>query len=186
SSLSFHRPRAHRHLHSFPTRRSSDLSPLLYIFLALPPLFTLITLFVGIGEMTFWFNSRFLILLAPLLILLSSTFIDRIWRKYGSFYSTRDEDQTAKPISSMIPSLVVASLFIYFLAVSVFGEVVTYLDAKNGFVFQPNPYSVQTGEALKSIYDGEGKIMMLTGSAQEHRIMVFSGIPLVQFDEIIE
>src|SRR5690606_40382661 len=83
SSLSFHRPRAHRHLHSFPTRRSSDLSPLLYIFLALPPLFTLITLFVGIGEMTFWFNSRFLILLAPLLILLSSTFIDRIWRKYG-------------------------------------------------------------------------------------------------------
>lgn len=159
--------------------------PLLYIFVALPPLFTLVTLFVGIGEMTFWFNSRFLILMAPLLMLLSSIFIDRIWRKYGSFYS-RDEDQATKPVSSMIPSLVVASFFIYYLAISVFGGVATYLDAKAGFDFHPNPYSVQTGEALKSIYDGEGKIMMLTGSAQEHRIMVFSGIPLVQFDEIIE
>lgn len=167
-------------------RSDQTRSQLLYTFLALPPLFTLITLFVGIGEMTFWFNSRFLVLLAPVLILLSSISIDRIWRKYGSIYSGKNEDQATKPVSSLIPSLVIASLFIYFLAVSVFGGVVTFLDAKNGFDFPPNPYSVQTAEALKSIYDGEGKIMVLTGSAQEHRILTFSGIPLAQFDEIIE
>ena len=75
-------------------------------------------------------------------------------------------------------------LFVFQFTSLAFG-VVTYLDAKSGFLFNVNPYAVQTGEALRSIYD-RGNIMMLTGSAQEHRIMITSRIHLLQFDEIIE
>jgi hypothetical protein len=81
-------------------------------------------------------------------------------------------------------AVVMGVLFVFQLTSPGFG-VVTYLDARSGFLFNVNPYAVQTGEALRSIYDS-GDIMMLTGSAQEHRIMVTSGIHLVQFDEIIE
>ncbi|MGI0016739.1 MAG: hypothetical protein ACREBU_25225, partial [Nitrososphaera sp.] len=60
-----------------------------------------------------------------------------------------------------------------------------YLDARGGFFYYINPFAVQAGEALSSMYD-DGTIMTLTGSAQDHRIMVTSGIPLKQYDEIIE
>ena len=64
-------------------------------------------------------------------------------------------------------------------------KVPTYLDARNGFALSLNPFAVQAGEALRSAYNG-GTIMMMTGSAQEHRIMLTAGIPLRQYDEIVE
>ncbi|MGI0015707.1 MAG: glycosyltransferase family 39 protein, partial [Nitrososphaera sp.] len=59
----------HRRMQGSNSRR------ILYVYLALPPLFSIITILVGIGEMTYWFNSRFLILLSPLIILLTAVYL---------------------------------------------------------------------------------------------------------------
>ncbi|MGI0014144.1 MAG: hypothetical protein ACREBU_11995, partial [Nitrososphaera sp.] len=59
-------------------------------------------------------------------------------------------------------------------------------DAIGGYSVKENLLAEETGEALKSLYDGNGKIMILTGSGLEHRVMITSGIPLANFDEIIE
>jgi hypothetical protein len=63
-------------------------------------------------------------------------------------------------------------------------EVPTYLDAWKGFALRPRPSAVQVGEELRAAYDG-GKIVTLTGSSQEQRIMVTAGIPLGQYDEVL-
>jgi len=144
---------------------------MLYAFLALPPLFTIISLLIGIGEMNIWFNARFLILLSPLLIMLAAVLLHNMPEK-------------ARKNRRVIVAAV-AALFVFQVLSPVFGEVPSFLDAKWGFLYGINPYSVQAGEALKSIYDG-GMIMTLTGSSQEHRMMVTAGIPLRQYDEMIE
>ncbi len=142
----------------------------LYICLALPPVFTVITLILGIAEMTQWFNARFLILLSPLIILLVSIYIIKFPERIRR--------------NNLAVAGIIGSLFLFQLATPAFG-VVTFLDAKNGFFWKQNPFAAQAGEALGSFYDG-GNIFILTGSAQEHRIMLSSGIALRQFDEIIE
>jgi 4-amino-4-deoxy-L-arabinose transferase-like glycosyltransferase len=142
----------------------------LYIFLALPPIFTILTILLRISEITYWLNSRFLILLSPLIIVSVALLLRGL--------------MTIVKKRCSVPAVIMGVLFVFQLTSPAFG-VVTYLDAKGGFLFKVNPYSVQTGEALRSIYNS-GDIMMLTGSAQEHRIIVTSGIHLVQFDEIIE
>lgn len=142
----------------------------LYVFLALPPTFTLISLLIGIGEMTQWFNARFLILLSPLIILLTSVFVSRLPKK------------TRK--NHFILGAIIRALFIFQVATPAFG-VITFLAAKNGFFYKQTPFAVQTAEVLSSLYDG-GNVFILTGSAQENRIMLSSGIPLRQFDEMIE
>jgi hypothetical protein len=63
-------------------------------------------------------------------------------------------------------------------------KVPVYLDARGGFFYHLNHSAVQAGQALGSAYDG-GKIMIITGSAQEHRIMLTAGIPLGQYDDIV-
>ncbi|MGI0011807.1 MAG: ArnT family glycosyltransferase, partial [Nitrosopumilaceae archaeon] len=52
---------------------------ILFIFLAVPPAFTIVSLLVGIGEMAYWFNARFLMLLSPLVIVAVSLFVSRIY-----------------------------------------------------------------------------------------------------------
>jgi hypothetical protein len=80
----------------------------------------------------------------------------------------------------------VGSLFVFQFAAPAFGLVITVNDAYGGYSLKENILAVETGEALKSIYDGNGKIMILTGSGLEQRVMVTSGIALSNFDEIIE
>src|SRR3989442_12700440 len=60
----------HRH------REGSGIRRMVYILLVLPPLFTVTTLLIWIGEMTYWFNSRFLILLSPLILVLAAVFLN--------------------------------------------------------------------------------------------------------------
>jgi hypothetical protein len=122
--------------------------------------------------MTYWFNSRFLILLSPLVVLLAALLLKNV--------------KTRARKSHGILAGVIGVLFLFEILSPIFGEVITYLDAKQGFFYKVNPYSVKTGEVLGSIYDGASSIMMLTGSIQEHRIMLSSGIHLIHFDEIIE
>jgi hypothetical protein len=156
-------------------RSGPDIRPLL-AFLAMPPLFTLFTLLIGIGELgpggnaSYWFNSRFLALLSPLLIMLLVTFVQGLPQR-----STRGRAVVATGLAAWFAVLTV---------MIVLDKVPVYLEARGGFFYHVNPSAVDAGEALGKTYDG-GKIMIMTGSAQEHRIMLTAGIPLGQYDDII-
>lgn len=142
----------------------------IYLFLALPPIFTTISMVLGIGEMNQknWFNSRFLILLAPFLILLTCIFL-RIFSK-----------------TKIRVALIFGILFIYQILVTpALGLVITFLDAQNQF-FSPKRLSIiKTAETLNSIYDGNSSILVIAGSSQYNSIMQASGIPLREFDQIL-
>lgn len=150
----------------------SRRSLLLLLYLAFPPIFTLITLLIGIGEMSFWFNSRFIILLAPLLVVLAAIFMarqpERVVQKKALLFG------------------IIASLFVFQLAMPTFSTVVTLLDAKTGFEYGQAPYTAAVGGKIRELYNGNGSIMIMTGSAQEHRILISSGIQLRNYDSIID
>jgi hypothetical protein len=159
----------HRHLGKSEERRKRRN---LYLFLAMPPLFTMISLLVGIGEMNQreWFNSRFVVILAPLIISLCCVFLARFppgFKKY----------RYAFPLTIFI-------LFAYQFLTPGLG-VVTFLNANYQFDGS-RPFQIQTAEALASTYDGHSKIVIITGSSQHNKIMQASGIPLRQFDQILE
>jgi hypothetical protein len=143
-----------------------------YLLLLLPPIFTITTLLIGVGEMSYWFNSRFVILLAPLLILLIGVYLSKLPARI-------------KRNPSLIVCVIVA-LFVFYIIVLPLGAVVTLADAKGGFGHKHTPSAVQVGEKIGSIYEGSGSIMIITGSAQEHRILMASGIQFRNFDSIIE
>ena len=143
-----------------------------YAFFAIPPIFTIISLIIGIGEMGFWFNSRFLILLAPLVIVLTAWFISRLPK-----WITRRR---------LVLAGVLVSLFAFQLSTPFFSAVVTLDDAKGGYFYKESPDGVVVGEKVRQFYDGKGLIMIMTGSGQEHKIMIASGLHLNRFDEIIE
>ncbi|MBF8248406.1 MAG: PMT family glycosyltransferase, 4-amino-4-deoxy-L-arabinose transferase [Bacteroidetes bacterium] len=144
---------------------------LLFAFLALPPCFTLISLFLGIAEISEWFNTRYLVLLSPLVSI-------------SVMLTFKELAKRAKRRATLVIGLAILLLFVFQWR-TFSKEVVTYREAQYGFRWKQNPSAVKTGELLRSIYD-EGTIAMMTGSAQEHRIMITSGIPLRQFDELIE
>ena len=148
----------------------------LYIFLALPPLFTVFSMIIGIGEMNqqAWFNSRFSILISPLIILLACVFIARLPNKI-----------TKNPVFLM-SIIIIGILFVYQFATPAVGSVITFLDAQYQFFYANRPFELKTAEALRSIYDGSSRILIITGSAQQNGIMQASGIPLRQFDPILE
>ena len=144
----------------------------LYLFLAMPAFFTVISMLIGIGEMnqTRWFNSRFVILISPLIVSLVCVFLASLHRKIK--YNHR---------------YLVGIIFIFFayqLLTPAFG-VITFLSANYQFAGN-RLFQIKTADALNSIYDGRGTIIIITGSSQHNKIMQASGIPLKQFDQILE
>ena len=144
----------------------------LYLFLALPPIFTIITLIIGIGEMNQkeWFNSRFVILLAPLIVSLCCTFLVKllgVFKKNRYFFAAT-----------------IFMFFAYQLLTPALG-VVTFLNANYQYD-EGRPFQIQAAEALATSYDGSSNIVIITGSSQQNMIMHASGIPLRQFDQILE
>jgi len=83
-----------------------------------------------------------------------------------------------------ILGIIVASLFVFQLISPTFG-VVTYLDANGGWIYKQSPYAKQTSDFLYENYD-DGKILIMTGSSQAHRVMISSGVDLKDFNEGIE
>jgi hypothetical protein len=63
--------------------------------------------------------------------------------------------------------------------------IVTLLDANNQYLVN-RPLQVKTAEILSSRYDGNSTIILLAGSPQQNGLMQASGIPLKQFDPILE
>lgn len=140
------------------------------IFLALPALFTIISLLIGIGEMSYWFNARFMVLLSPLVIVMVCILLAKVTTM------TNNQKVLAAALGVLFAWQLLSPAFI----------VPTYSDAVGGHSVKENILAAETGKALELLYDGNGQIMILTGSGLEHRIMVTSGIALRNFDEIID
>jgi hypothetical protein len=62
--------------------------------------------------------------------------------------------------------------------------VVTFIDAAKGF-FEQSIYATDVGQRLGEVYQG-GRIALLAGYGQGHRIMIPSGIPINRFHIINE
>ncbi|MEO9365005.1 MULTISPECIES: ArnT family glycosyltransferase [Candidatus Nitrosocaldus] len=140
---------------------------ILLLFLLLPPTFTIVSMLIGVGEMDYAYNSRFTILLAPLLFITTFLFLNRlsVYRWYI--------------ITPLLLLLVLWNPLFLRLGV------VTYIDAYAGYSTKDTQLAVDAGEALRSLYD-RGRIMILAGSILEHRIMITSNIALNRFDEMAD
>lgn len=147
-----------------------------YLFLALPSIATLLALVFGIGEMNqLWFNSRFLTLVSPLVILLCCMLVKIIiaieWLRNNSI---------------IVIAAIIAILFFYpIIALPAFGAVVTFIDAKNSMSYGTRPAAMDIAQALSSYYNS-GNILLITGSAQQNIIMQASGITLSNFQTATE
>jgi hypothetical protein len=161
--------RVHEHLGRAEERRRRRH---LYLFLAIPPLFSAASLLVGIGEMNLseWFNSRFIILLAPLIISFACIIISKL------------PAQLKK--NRLILAGIILIFFSYQIATPALG-VVTFLNANDQFSGS-RFFQVKMSEALSSAYDGKSMILIIAGSSQQNEIMQASGIPLRQFDLVLE
>ncbi|HXX95906.1 MAG TPA: hypothetical protein VEL11_02150 [Candidatus Bathyarchaeia archaeon] len=159
-----------RRYDSKETKRNKNI--VLCIFFSLPPTVTVLSMVLGIAEMNQqWFNSRFLILLSPLIVLSVSILIARLPKriKKSHFYLLST----------------IGILFVYQFVTPALGFVVTFLEARHFISSGTRPFSIKAAEALTSKYNG-GRVLIITGSAQQNNIIQQSGIPLRNFDTILE
>jgi hypothetical protein len=147
---------------------------LLYLILVIPATFTIITMMIGIGEMNLsrWFNSRFLILLGPLIALLDCMFIAYIWNKIKNLTIKRRHIISISTVAGLFAFSIISSLSL----------VVTFSNAT--IEFSNNKLAHGTGQVLGSIYDGNGTILILTDAGDISKIVVDSGVPIKYFIRI--
>jgi hypothetical protein len=146
---------------------------LIYLFLAVPSTTSFLTLLFGIGEMNqWWYNSRFLIMLSPLLILLLSVLVKRIM-------------QSLTINRTILTSIIAAVFLVSSIAIPILSGTVTFMDAASSVSYGTRPFAMEIADVLNSLYNG-GKILVITGSAQQNAIMQASGIPLANFEAAAE
>jgi hypothetical protein len=158
----------------FFNRKEQKEKGILYLYLVLPALVVPISLVMGTAELNTrhqWFNSRYLVILCPLVILLVSVLIARLRQKVG------------KNGFVIIGAALTGLLFISQLAVQVLG-IVTFSDAKWNSMHGSRPFTINAAEALESSYTG-GTILIITGSPQQNNIRQASGIALKNFDTVL-
>ena len=144
---------------------------LLYLFLVIPSIFTILSMISGVGEMSLnhWFNSRFLIVLGPLMAILSCMFIAHILNKIRSSKRNR-----------IIITLIIISLFL-FQSISPLFTVVTFADAKAQFANEDRSSQLNVGQYLHQLYNGNGTIFLITTGGVESNIAIESGLSLKSF-----
>jgi hypothetical protein len=148
-------------------KRADFRRPLLYFFLLLPTIFTLISLEQGFAQMDrWWWNSRYVLPVALPLLLACSWALHHVWT-----VAARRSQKLAVVVGLFSFSLVQV-------AVPSVG-VITFIDAAKGF-FEQSIYATRVGERLGEVYQG-GKIALLAGHGQGHRVMIPSGIPMNRF-----
>jgi hypothetical protein len=147
---------------------------LTYVFLSIPSITIILALLFGLGEMnTWWYNSRLLITLSPLLILLLSVFVTKIL-------------EITQSNKTMFAGIIAAFFLLYpIIFVPIYGGFVTLIDAKNSAYNGIRSSAMGMVEFLKDLYNG-GNILIITGSAQQNIVMQASGIPLTNFKTAIE
>jgi hypothetical protein len=132
------------------------------------PAFNAMSLYLGVAEMTRWWNSRYLLLLAPLVYLASARALSR-WPALSS--------------NGRRAAGVVAALFVATTAYQLGwqrGKVVTIADAGGGFYYKQTPDATAVAEFLAREWR-DGRILVAAGSAQAHRVIQPSGIATRQF-----
>jgi 4-amino-4-deoxy-L-arabinose transferase-like glycosyltransferase len=151
-------------------RRHDPRLTLLYLFLLLPPLFTLVSLERGFAQMDrWWWNSRYVLPVALPLLLAASQVLHHLWTT--SRGRTRKLAVAAALFSFSLVQVTVPSI-----------GVVTFIDAAKGF-FEQSIFATEVGERLREVYQG-GRIALLAGHGQSHRVMIPSGIPINRFRNI--
>ena len=135
----------------------------LAVALLVMPLFTLFSLYIGVAEMTQWWNSRYVLLLAPF-IAVTVALAFAHWKK------TARSPRRLRRV--MIAAILVTIGYQMTLQK---GMVVTVADAAGGFYFLPTPYATETGEELGRLWRG-GTILSAAGSGQTHRVIQSSRV----------
>jgi hypothetical protein len=155
----------------FSKDKNKSTRTLVYLILVMPAIFTVLTMISGIGEMNLsrWFNSRFLILLGPLMALLNCMLIAYIWKKVKKLTIKKQQFITISVVATLFAFPVFSSLFI----------VVTFSNAT--IEFSHNKLAHDTGHFLGSIYDGNSTILILTDAGDISKIVVDSGVPIKSF-----
>jgi hypothetical protein len=146
----------------------------LYIFLAIPSAATFAALLFGVAEMNnTWYNSRFLMLLSPLLALLVSILVRAVAQSNLK--------------SKLYLSLALSTILLIYpvVATPFFGEIVTFVDARNSISFGSRPAASEMARILDGLYHG-GNILIITGSQQQNIIMQASSIPLSNYKTAID
>jgi hypothetical protein len=136
---------------------------LFYTFSLIAVFTTLYSMYNGVAEMTFWWNSRYALLMSPFLMISAAMGLNHL-------FSLKETNNYVK----ILIICLLFSMYIIQLSISRFG-VVTYADAIGGFLWKQTPKAVEIGEELRSKYLS-GKILVATGSAQAQRILQTSRI----------
>jgi len=126
----------------------------------------------GVGEMSLnhWFNSRFVIVLGPLLAILTSIFIGFIFNKLKAVRRNQ-----------IIITLAIVSLFAY-QSISPLFTVVTYADAYEQFSNGDRQSQINVGKFLHQVYNNTGLTFLLTTGGVESNIAIESGLSLKSFN----
>lgn len=154
-------------------RRSLDSRrALLYGFLLLPVIFTLVSLERGFAQMDkWWWNSRYVLPVGIPIVLAGSAVFHHLWTTIVR--GTRRVALVALLFCFSLVQVTVPSV-----------GVVTFIDAAKGY-FEQSVYATEVGERLGELYQG-GRVALLAGYGQGHRIMIPSGIPIHRFHIINE
>lgn len=129
------------------------------------PSFTVLSLYLGVAEMTRWWNSRYVLLLAPFVYLAAAVASSRA-------ASIMRRPQIAAPIMAVV--------FVITTAWQAGGRVVTLADAAGGFHYGWTPSATEVGEMLHRDWRG-GQVLIAAGSGQAHRIIQPSWVQVRHF-----
>lgn len=144
---------------------------LLAVLLAMP-MFTLVSLYSGVAEMTRWWNSRYVLLLSPFVAVTSALALAWVARLVPG---------------PRVVGAVIAALWLVttgWQALWQPGRVVTVADAAGGFYYRQSPSATEVGQRLRADWSG-GQVLLATGSGQSHRIMQPSWIALRHFETLL-
>ena len=168
----------HRYYHRIKGNSKIILMNSIFIFLSLPPIFLAISMVLGIGVMNLssWFNSRYLTVLCPIMILPVCILLGEAKKKFHEM----DNVHVNRAIGLLILFLFISQFFI-----PGFGIIPTFLDAQDQF-YSKTRSAIKAGDVLRSFYDSDSTVLMITGGFQQSRIMHSSGVNLNHFVNIYD
>lgn len=134
-------------------------------YLALPAVFTPLSMLGGIGEMSIWFNSRFIVFLAPVLMISSFKYL--------------------QGLTSKVRFATVMLIFVHILLVIPFMHSFTYFDNISKSGLMPIPLSLNIGVSNFNL-DQQGIVTVNEPSRYEFRYQILNDVPLIGVVTLID